>query len=61
MVNLTVYIERARECAAMAARKTGDEKQRLNDLAEAWLKLAEQQVAIASVTFGKVPEHPKPK
>jgi hypothetical protein len=60
-VNVTDYLERARECAAMAARKTGDEKQRLNELAEAWLKLAQQQAEAATAAFGKVPEYPKPK
>ena len=45
------YIERAREYAAMADRKSGDEKSRLMRCSEAWLKLAEQEAATACIPF----------
>jgi hypothetical protein len=60
-MSVTDYLEHARELAAMADRKTGDEKRRLNKLCEAWLKLAEQEAASLTASFGKVPEHPTPK
>jgi hypothetical protein len=40
-LSVTEYLERAREVAVLADRKTGAEKARLLDIAEAWLKLAE--------------------
>ena len=41
-MNVTDYLERARECAAMAERMTPEEKKKLLELAEAWLKLADE-------------------
>jgi hypothetical protein len=58
MANVTDYLERARECTAMADRKTGAEKERFMDLAEAWLKLADEQATLQSVNHGKSPELP---
>ena len=55
VVSVTDYLEHARECAALADRKTGGERKRLLDLAEAWLKLAEQQAEVASIGRGKEP------
>ena len=60
--SVTEYLERAREIAALADRKIGDERKRLLSIAEAWLKLAEdaalestQSAAIAQT----LTEHPK--
>ena len=44
----TDYLERAREMAALADKKSGGEKKRLLDIAEAWLKLAEDAAAEAA-------------
>jgi hypothetical protein len=41
-MDVTDYLDRARECAALADRKTGEEKKRLESLAEAWLQLASE-------------------
>jgi hypothetical protein len=40
--SVTEYLERARDVAALADRKSGSEKKRLMAIAEAWLKLAEE-------------------
>ena len=39
--SVTEYLKRARDVAVLADRKTGMEKTRLLDIAEAWLRLAE--------------------
>ena len=38
---VTEYLERARDMSALADRKSGYEKKRLMEIAEAWLKLAD--------------------
>jgi len=40
-VSVSDYLERARECAAMAETMGPEEKKKLLDIAEAWLKLAD--------------------
>jgi hypothetical protein len=61
-MGVTDYLERARECAAIADKKTGDEKKRMLEIADAWLKLAgeaaDEAIKSGSLT-GKLPEHPK--
>jgi hypothetical protein len=60
--SVSEYLERAREIAALADRKSGEEKKRLLQIAEAWLKLAEESAAeaVKSASIkGALPEHPK--
>ena len=60
--SVTEYLEHAREVAVLADRKSGGEKKRLLDIAEAWLRLAETAASDAqksnSVTAAP-PSHPK--
>jgi hypothetical protein len=39
-VSVSNYLERARECAALAERMTPEEKKKILEIAEAWLSLA---------------------
>jgi hypothetical protein len=39
--SVTDYLKRARYLAALADKKTGDEKKRLLEIADAWFKLAD--------------------
>jgi hypothetical protein len=39
------YLKHARDCADMAAHMTGQDKQKLIELAKSWLKLAESAMA----------------
>ena len=59
---VTEYLTRAREMAALADKKVGDEKQRLMEIAEAWLKLADEAAvnAMNSATRDVVADHPRP-
>jgi len=41
-VTVTEYLERARECAALADKMTGDDKAKMLEIAEAWLRLADE-------------------
>ena len=52
-MSVTGCLERARDCAARADQKAGDERRRLLELAEAWLKLAEQHAEEIRAAFGK--------
>jgi hypothetical protein len=56
------YLERARGMAALADKKSGGEKKRLLEIAEAWLKLADDAALEAakpiSIT-GSLPQHPR--
>jgi hypothetical protein len=38
---VTEFLTRARECADLADKLGGDDKQKLMDMADAWLKLAD--------------------
>jgi len=51
--SVTEYLERAREIAAMADKKSGEEKKRWMDIAEAWLKLADE-AAVEAGQSGRV-------
>ncbi len=59
----TDYLERAREMAALAGKKSGGEMKRLLDIAEAWLKLAEdaavEAARSASIPDSSLPQHPR--
>jgi hypothetical protein len=48
------YRKQAAECLAMAERATGETRAKLLEIAEAWLELAENGVAV-------VPSEPKPE
>lgn len=50
---VTEYLESAREIAAMADKKSGEEKKHLLSIAEAWLKLA-QDAAVKALKAGGV-------
>ena len=45
------YLKHARDCADMAAHMTGEDKQKLIELAKCWLKLAE--AAMSNTPDGK--------
>jgi hypothetical protein len=47
VATVTEYLERARKCAALADRKSGEQRKRLLAIAEAWLRLAEDAAAEA--------------
>ncbi len=56
------YLERAREVAALADKKTGNEKKRLMDIAEAWLEVAHGVAADAessATIHGALPDRSK--
>jgi hypothetical protein len=40
---VTEYLQRARDCAALADKMTGEDKKKLLGIADAWLKLADQR------------------
>jgi hypothetical protein len=46
-------LERARECAALAETMTGDEKIKMQAVAEAWLKVADETAKEATKANGK--------
>ncbi len=49
-LGVTDYLERARECAAIADTLTGDEQKKMLEVAEAWLKLADEAALKAAMT-----------
>ena len=51
IVDVADYLKHARDCADMAAHMTGEDKQKLIELAECWLKLAE--AAMSNTADGK--------
>jgi hypothetical protein len=51
-VSVSEYLERARECAAMAETSEPEEKKKLLEIAEAWLKLADEAAKLASNPTG---------
>jgi len=55
MVAATVSdcLERARECAALAETLEGDEKVKMQAVAEAWLKVADEAAKEATKASGK--------
>jgi len=60
--NVSDYLKLARQVAALADRKSGDEKKRLMEIAEAWLKLADEAAVNAKRSAdiaGALPEHRK--
>ena len=54
-MSVTDYLERARECAAMAETMGPEEKKKLLDVAEAWLKLADDAAKQAAKQNAKPP------
>ena len=63
MAKVTQYLERARTIATLADKETGDKKKRMLDIAEAWLKLADEaalDAARAATVNGETARHPKP-
>ena len=59
---VTEYLERAREVAVLADKKSGDEKKRLMQIAEAWLKLADDaavEARQAAPNSADIPLQPK--
>ena len=63
MAKVTQYLERARTIATLADKATGDKKKRMLDIAEAWLKLADEaalDAARAATVNGETARHPKP-
>jgi hypothetical protein len=53
MVTVTEYLEHARECAALADRANEADKKKLLDIADAWLKLADDAAKEAPKPNGK--------
>ena len=41
--SVTEYLQRARDCAALAEKMSGADKKKLLDIAEAWLRLADRR------------------
>ena len=54
-MSVSDYLERARECAAMAEAMGPEEKKKLLDIAEAWLKLADDAAKDAVKQNGRPP------
>ena len=50
---VTEFLERARQCAALAENMTGDEKTKMLAVANAWLKAADEVAKEASKANGK--------
>jgi len=55
VVGVTDYLERARECAAMAETMGPEERKKVLDIAGAWLKLADDAARDAAKQNGKPP------
>jgi len=53
VTTVTEYLERARECAALADRANEADKKKLLAIADAWLKLADDTAKEASKPNGK--------
>jgi hypothetical protein len=55
-MSVTEYLQRARLCAEIADRLTGEDKTKLMDIADAWLKLAHEEAkhALASQPHGSL-------
>jgi hypothetical protein len=49
---VTEFLDRARECAALAESMTGDEKIKMLSVAEAWLKVADEVAKEATKADG---------
>jgi hypothetical protein len=47
-VSVTQYLERARECANLADRMSGEDKKKLLEIADAWIKMATVEAAKAT-------------
>jgi hypothetical protein len=54
-VTVTEYLERARECAALADKMTGDDKAKMLEIAEAWLRLADEAAKTALKIESELP------
>jgi hypothetical protein len=52
-VSVTVYLERARECAALAEHLKPADKKAMLEIAEAWAELARAEAAEQAKTDGK--------
>jgi ubiquinone biosynthesis protein Coq4 len=46
-MRVTEYLQRARECADIAERVTGKDKDKLKEIATAWLQLADEAAKAA--------------
>jgi hypothetical protein len=55
-MSVSDYLERARKCAEMAETSGGEEKEKLLDIAKAWLKLAEDTAELATKSNGHAKE-----
>ena len=47
-VSVTEYLERARDCVDLADRMNGEDKKKLLEIAEAWIKMATVEAAEAA-------------
>jgi hypothetical protein len=54
-MNVTDYLERARECAAMAEKMAPEDKKKLLEIAHAWLDLADDVAKKARKSDGVTP------
>jgi hypothetical protein len=48
VTTVTEFLEHARECAALADRASEADKKKLLDIADAWLKLADEAAKVAA-------------
>ena len=47
-MSVTEYLERARQCADLADRMSGEDKKKLLEIADAWIKMATVEAAKAA-------------
>jgi hypothetical protein len=52
---VTEFLERARDCAALAEQLDGDDKNKMIEIAEAWLKLADEAAKTALKIDNELP------
>ena len=52
-MSVTEHLQRARECADIAERLTGKDKEKLLEIAEAWLRIADDAAKAASAPTPK--------
>ena len=60
-VSVSEYLERARECAAMAENMTGDERTKMLAVAQAWLKVADEAAKLAEPEKEADPDRSTPR
>ena len=61
MPTVTDYLDRARECSALADKMNGDNRKAFQELADAWLQLAQDEAKEALTPSGKSSHHPPPR